>query len=355
MSYTIALTPGDGIGPAVVSATVPILETAADIGGFDIETRTYEMGAAHYLETGEVMTDETLAALEGHDAILLGGVGLPEVDNAFVAAEGHHRIRREFDLWNNLRPAYLFDESVCPLKGYERGDIDILWFRENSEGEYIDAGGRLERGGRTEMAMQCSAYTRTGIERIARAAFDAASERSGVVHNVTKSNVLSYGMRFWDEVLEEVAESYPDVTLEKLYVDAANLSIVSQPEIYDVVVAPNLFSDILTDATAGVVGGLGLAPSANLNPDRDVPGMFEPVHGTAPDIAGEGIANPLATVLSAALLLDDLGEPEAAGAIRSAVEAQLRDDTAPRTPDLGGSATTDAVASDLNGRLGESA
>ncbi len=354
MSYTIALAPGDGIGPAVVSATVPILETAAEVGGFGIETNTYEMGAGHYLETGEVMTDETLAALRDHDAILLGGVGLPEVDNAFVAAEGHHRIRRELDLWNNLRPAYLFDESVCPLKGYGRGDIDILWFRENSEGEYIDAGGRLERGGKTEMAMQCSAYTRTGIERIARAAFDAASEREGVVHNVTKSNVLSYGMTFWDEVLEEVADSYPDVALEKLYVDAANLSIVSRPEIYDVVVAPNLFSDILTDATAGVIGGLGLAPSANLNPDADVPGMFEPVHGTAPDIAGEGIANPLATVLSAALLLEDLGEPDAAEAIRAAVEAQLSDDSAPRTPDLGGSATTDAVAADLNERLAES-
>jgi tartrate dehydrogenase/decarboxylase/D-malate dehydrogenase len=351
MSYTIALTPGDGIGPEVVSATAPLLETAADSCGFEIETRTYEIGAARYLETGEVMADETLAALRDHDAILLGGVGLPEVDNAFVAAEGHHRIRRELDLWNNVRPAYLFDESVCPLKGYGQGDIDVLWFRENSEGEYIDAGGRLERRGATEMAMQCSVYTRDGIERIARAAFEAATDREGIVHNVTKSNVLSYGMTFWDEVVEEVAATYPDVRLEKLYVDAANLSIVSQPERYDVVVGPNLFSDILTDATAGVVGGLGLAPSANLNPDDDVPGMFEPVHGTAPDIAGEGIANPLATVLSAALLFENLGEHDAADALRSAVETQLGDDSAPRTPDLGGRATTEGVTADLNERL----
>ncbi len=353
MRYTIALTPGDGIGPEVVSATVPILETAAEIGGFDIELNEYDIGAAHYLETGEVMTDETLEALRGHDAILLGGVGLPEVDNAFVAAEGHHRIRRELDLWNNLRPAYLFDESVCPLKGYGRGDIDILWFRENSEGEYIDAGGRLERGGGTEMAMQCSVYTRKGIERIARAAFEAATEREEIVHNITKSNVLSYGPTFWDEVVEAVATEYPNVTLESLYVDAANLSIVTQPERYDVVVGPNLFSDILTDATAGVVGGLGLAPSANLNPDEDVPGMFEPVHGTAPDIAGEGIANPLATVLSGALLFEDLDERAAADAVRAAVESQLRDESSPRTPDLGGSATTDDVAADLNERLRE--
>ncbi len=351
MSYTIALTPGDGIGQEVVSATVPILETAADIGGFDLEMNTYEMGAAHYIETGTVMEDETLEAIRDHDAILLGGVGLPEVDNAFVAAEGHHRIRRELDLWNNLRPAYLFDESVCPLKGYGHGDIDILWFRENSEGEYIDAGGRLDRGGRTDTAIQCSVYTREGIERIARAAFDAATDRDGIVHNITKSNVLSYGAAFWDEVVEEVATEYPDVTLEKLYVDAANLSIVVQPERYDVVVGPNLFSDILTDATAGVVGGLGLAPSANLNPNEDVPGMFEPVHGTAPDIAGEGIANPLATVLSGALLFDDLGEDGAADAIRAAVEAQLQDESAPRTPDLGGDAMTDDVATDLNERL----
>lgn len=353
MSYTIALTPGDGIGPEVVSATAPLLETVADIGGFEIEAETYEIGAAQYLETGEVMHDETLAAVKDHDAILLGGVGLPEVDNAFVAAEGHHRIRRELDLWNNLRPAYLFDESVCPLKGYGRGDIDILWFRENSEGEYIDAGGRLDRGGQTEMAMQCSVYTRTGIERIARAAFEAATEREGIVHNITKSNVLSYGMTFWDEIVEAVATEYPDVQLETLYVDAANLSIVSQPERYDVVVGPNLFSDILTDATAGVVGGLGLAPSANLNPDADVPGMFEPVHGTAPDIAGKGIANPLATVLSVALLFEDLGEPDAVDALRSAVETQLRDDAAPRTPDLGGNATTEDVTADLDERLRE--
>lgn len=351
MSYTIALTPGDGIGPEVVSATGPLLQTVADICGFEIETQTYEIGAAHYLETGEVMGDDTLAAIREHDAILLGGVGLPEVDNAFVAAEGHHRIRRELDLWNNLRPAYLFDESICPLKGYGKGDIDILWFRENSEGEYIDAGGRLDRGGRTELAMQCSVYTRTGIERIARAAFEAATERGRLVHNVTKSNVLSYGATFWDEVVEEVAAEYPDVRLEKLYVDAANLSIVSQPERYDVVVAPNLFSDILTDAAAGVGGGLGLAPSANLNPDADVPGMFEPVHGTAPDIAGEGIANPLATVLSAALLFEDLGESDAADVLRSAVETQLGADSAPRTPDLGGNATTEDVAADLDERL----
>ena len=354
MSHSIAVVPGDGIGPEVVSGAVSILETLASRHGFDLEHAEYELGAEHFLEHGRVMEPGTMDELGSHDAILLGAVGHPDVDNAYVAAEGHHRIRRDLDLWLNRRPATLYAGDLSPLAGYGPGDVDLLWFRENSEGEYIDAGGTLERGGETEIAMQCAAYTRKGVERIARAAFDAAVDREGIVHNVTKSNVLSYGSAFWDEVVESVADGYPEVTLEHLYVDAANLQIVTQPESFDVVVAPNLFSDILTDATAGVVGGLGLAPSANLSPtDPAVPGMFEPVHGTAPDIAGEGIANPLASVLSVCMLLEDVSEAEAAADIEETVRTQLQDPDAPRTPDLGGDASTEAVVEDLERRLVE--
>ncbi|MFB6106944.1 MAG: isocitrate/isopropylmalate dehydrogenase family protein [Halobacteriaceae archaeon] len=352
MAHSLAVVPGDGIGAEVVPATVSVLETLASTHGFEVERTEYDLGAERFLDRGQVMADGTMADLRSHDAILLGAVGHPDVDNAYVAAEGHHRIRRDLDLWANLRPAVLYADRVSPLEGYGAGDVDILWFRENSEGEYLDVGGTLERGGETEMAMQCAAYTRTGVERIARAAFDAAADRAGVVHNVTKSNVLSYGATFWDEVVEDVAADYPDVSLEHRYVDAANMEIVTRPETFDVVVAPNLFSDILTDATAGVVGGLGLAPSANVNlSDPDVPGMYEPVHGTAPDIAGRGTANPLASVLSGGLLLEDLGESAAATALEGAVRDQLQDPDAPRTPDLGGDATTDAVVADLTARL----
>jgi tartrate dehydrogenase/decarboxylase/D-malate dehydrogenase len=351
-THSIAVAPGDGIGGEVVPAAVSVLETVAAARGFELALTDYEFGAEHLREHGRVMPEGTMAGLRGHDAVLLGAVGHPDVDNARVAREGHHRVRREFDLWANLRPAVLYAADVSPLAGYGAGDVDVLWFRENSEGEYLDMGGRLDRAGETEMALQCAAYTRKGVERVVRAAFEAATDRTGLVHSITKSNVLSYGSVFWDEVVAEVAADFPAVTLEELYVDAANLQVVAAPETFDVVVAPNLFSDILTDATAGVVGGLGLAPSANLNPaDDSVPGMFEPVHGTAPDIAGQGVANPLAAVLSAGLMLDELGEQPAADAVEDAVRAQLQDDDAPRTPDLGGDADTAAVVADLSRRL----
>jgi tartrate dehydrogenase/decarboxylase/D-malate dehydrogenase len=352
MSHDVAVLPGDGIGTEVVPVAVDLLEAVSERRGFSVETTHYEMGAERYIERGAVMAPGTIDELAEYDAMLMGAVGHPDVDNSRVAAEGHHRIRREFDLYANVRPAVLFDESVCPLKGYGEGDVDVLWFRENSEGEYVDAGGRLNRAGETELAVQTGTFTRTGIERIARAACEAASARSGSLHSVTKSNVLSYGASLWDEVVEAVVETYPDVTLHRLFVDAAALRVVTAPETFDVAVGPNLFSDILTDVTAGVVGGLGLAPSANRNPDDDsIPGLYEPVHGTAPDIEGRGVANPLATVLSAAMLLEDLGESAAAADLRAVVREQVKDPDAPRTPDVGGDGTTEVVAADLRDRL----
>lgn len=216
----------------------------------------------------------------------------------------------------------------------------------------MDAGGRLDRRASTEVALQCALHTRRGVERIARVAFEAATDRAGLVHSVTKSNVLSHGDGFWDEAVADVAADYPGVRHEHLHADAANLALVARPDEFDVVVAPNLFSDVLSEAAAAAVGGLGLAPSANRNPDDPAaPGMYEPVHGTAPDIVGEGIANPLATLLSGALMFDDLGEPGAADAVRRAVEGQVRDPDAALTPDLGGSATTGTVAEEVTARI----
>lgn len=352
MPYDIALLPGDGIGPEVVDATLPLLEAVAEGEDFDVRFTRYGWGSERYLERGEMIPEDAPDQLRPHDAVLLGAMGDPRVPDHVSSTEGHLVIRKAFDHYVNLRPARLFEGAPTPLAGYEGGDIDVLWFRENTEGEYVDIGGRLARGGRTEMALQTAVFTHHGVERIARAAFDAALGRDQKVTNVTKSNALPYGPVFWDEVVEEVASDYPEVELEHLFVDAANMDLALRPEEFDVVVSSNLFGDILTDLTAAITGGLGLAPSANLNPDvADVPGMFEPVHGSAPDIAGQGIANPLATFLSAALLLEDLGEADAAERLRDAVEAHLADPDAPRTPDLGGEAGTEAAAESVRSRL----
>jgi tartrate dehydrogenase/decarboxylase/D-malate dehydrogenase len=351
MVADIALLPGDGVGTEVLDATVPVLEEIADIYGFDVTFTEYDWGSEWYLEHGEMLPDSSYDQLASHDAILLGAMGHPDVPDHISSNEGHISIRREFDHYVNLRPAYLFDPTQSRLEGIERGDIDIALYRENTEGQYNDIGGRLDRGGQTEIALQTSVYTEEGIERIARRAFEAATERDGKVTNVTKSNALPHGPVFWDEVVETVAEEYPDVAVEHLYVDAAAMDLVRRPCDFDVILASNLFGDILSDLTAEIIGGLGLAPSANLNPDGDYPGMFEPVHGSALDIAGDGIVNPLATILSAELMLEDLGKEEAAAALRSTVEAQLIDDDAPRTPDLGGDAMTEDVINDLCDRL----
>jgi len=350
-TYDVALLPGDGIGPAVVDAAVTLVERLGETHDYELATTRYDWGAGRYLETGEVMPPDAFDRLRGADAILQGAFGLPEAPNGVISKQGHHAIRNAFDQYVNLRPAYLYDEDLSPLSGYGPGDVDIAWYRENTEGEYLDAGGRLERNEQAELAVQEAVFTRKGVERIARAAFEAARERDGHVTSVTKSNAIPHGPGFWDDVVEEVSEEYPDVEFEVLFADAANLALIERPETFDVVVSSNLFGDILSEAAAAVTGGLGLAPSGNVNPGNDAPDTFEPVHGTAPDIAGQGIANPLATVLSGAMLLENVGESDAAGALREAVGAHLRDDDAPRTADLGGAAGTDDVVSDVAGRL----
>ena len=351
MSYDIALIPGDGIGPEVVDATLPILDTAATAAGFDVETTRYDWGTDRYLNEGAMMPEDGLDRLASHDAILLGAVGHPDVPDHVTLNGLLLPIRKGFDQSICKRPAVLFEGVDGPLKGYSGGDIDVLVFRENTEGEYADVGGREHRGYENEVAVQSAVYTRRSTERIVRAAFEAASERSGHLTNVTKSNAQAHGMVFWDDIVAEVSEEYPGVEVERLLVDAASMDMVRRPDEFDVVVCSNLFGDILTDVGAIVTGSMGLAPSANVDPGRDNPSMFEPVHGSAFDITGEGVANPLATVLSGSLMFDHLGEDAAATALWDAVADQLADADAPRTADLGGESGTEAVAADLRGRL----
>jgi tartrate dehydrogenase/decarboxylase/D-malate dehydrogenase len=351
MSYDIALIPGDGIGPEVVDATLPILDAAATAAGFDVETTRYDWGTDRYLNEGAMMPDDGLDRLASHDAILLGAVGHPDVPDHVTLNGLLLPIRKGFDQSICKRPAVLFEGVDSPLKGYSGGDIDVLVFRENTEGEYADVGGREHRGYENEVAVQSAVYTRRSTERIVRAAFEAATERSGHLTNVTKSNAQAHGMVFWDDIVAEVSEEYPGVEVERLLVDAASMDMVRRPDEFDVVVCSNLFGDILTDVGAIVTGSMGLAPSANVDPGRDNPSMFEPVHGSAFDITGEGVANPLATVLSGSLMFDHLGEDAAATALWDAVADQLADADAPRTADLGGESGTEAVAADLRGRL----
>jgi tartrate dehydrogenase/decarboxylase/D-malate dehydrogenase len=253
-------------------------------------------------------------------------------------------IRTAFDQTVCKRPAVLFDGVLSPLRAYGGGDIDILVFRENTEGEYADVGGREHRSFENEVAVQASVFTRRSIERIVRAAFEAATDRSGHLTNVTESSAQPNGVVLWDDIVAEVSEEYPDVEVERLPVDTASVDFVRRPDAFDVVVASNLFGDIPTDIGGVITGSVGLAPSANVDPGGDHPAMFEPVHGSAFDITGEGIANLLATVLSGTLMFDHLGENAAASTLWDVVAAQLADADAPRTPDLSGTATTDVVA-----------
>jgi len=351
MAHDLAVIPGDGIGPAVVDAALPLVEQVADRHGIGLSITRYDWGSERYLAEGALLPDDAFDRLRTHDAVFHGAMGDPRVPDDVTSIEGPIAIRRALDLYVNLRPAYLFEGTPTPLSGYDPGEIDVEWYRENTEGEYGDIGGQLTRAGETDLAVETSVYTRQGVERIARAAFEAALDRDGHVTNVTKSNALRYGPTFWDDVVEEVAADYPEVELEHLFVDAASMALVRRPEEFDVAVSSNLFGDILTDLTAAITGGLGMTPSANVNPDLDVPGMFEPVHGSAPDIAGEGIANPIASVLTGALLFEDLGEAAAAADLRDAVAAHLADADAPRTPDIGGEAGTAAVADSVRRRL----
>ena len=351
MVRDIALLPGDGIGVEVVEATLPLVEDVADDRGIDLSFTRYDWGSERYLSEGSMMPDDATDRLAEFDAILLGAVGHPDIPDHVTLRGMMLPIRKTFDQQVCKRPSVLFEGVESPLRGYEGGDIDFVVFRENTEGEYSDVGGREHRGFEHELAVQTAVYTRKGTEAVVRAAFEAATEREGHLTNVTKSNAQAYGMVFWDDVVTDVSEEYPDVEVERLLVDAASMDLVRRPDEFDVIVASNLFGDILTDIGAIVSGSMGLAPSANINVEGEFPSMFEPVHGSAPDITGQGVANPLATALSTSMLFDDLGEADAAEVLWDAVANQLADPDAPRTPDLGGDAATEDVVADLRDRV----
>ena len=348
-SYNVALVPGDGVGPEVVVEGRKVLDAlSAQDGNMKFQYTSYPWGSNFFRETGRLMPEDGLDQLRPHDAILFGAVGDPEIPDHITLNGLILPIRRGFDQGICLRPSYLYEGVSSPLAGLGPGEIDMVIFRENTEGEYANMGGFLYHGTPQEVAVQTSVFTRKGTERIIRAAFEYARKRDKKrkVTSVTKSNAMAYGMVFWDQVFGEVAAQYPDISTESLLVDRACMDFVRGPQWFDVVVASNLFGDILTDIGAIITGSMGLAPSANINPEKHYPSMFEPVHGAAFDITGKGIANPLATILAVAMMLEHLGEEDAASKINKAVELNLHQGKV-RTPDLGGSATTGEVGDEI--------
>ncbi|GAA5041908.1 3-isopropylmalate dehydrogenase [Thermocatellispora tengchongensis] len=319
-SIRLAVIPGDGIGTEVVAEGLKVLEAV----GQKVESTTYDLGAKRYHATGETLPDAVLDELRGYDAILLGAVGDPSVPPGVLERDLLLRLRFELDHYVNLRPVKLFPGVATPLGEARPEDIDMVVVREGTEGPYTGAGGVMRRGTPQEIATQESFNTAFGVERVIRYAFDKARSRPRkkltLVH---KTNVLTYAGDLWSRTLQRVAADYPDVTTDYCHVDAASMFFVNQPERFDVIVTDNLFGDILTDIGAAIAGGIGLAASGNVNPDRTAPSMFEPVHGSAPDIAGQGKADPTATILSVAMLLDHLGLTEAAAKVEQAVADDL--------------------------------
>ena len=351
-AFRIAVIGGDGIGPEVIEQAIRVADRAARADGATLQWDRLPWSSAYYKEHGRMMPEDGWGVLQAHDAVLFGAIGSPDVPDHVTIHGLLLPMRRKFDQYVNLRPAYLYDGVPCPLcdrdpqtggvRPKAPGSIDMVVYRENTEGEYAPIGGRLYQGTPHEIAIQTNTFTRRGCERIIRAAFEGARWRRRKVTSITKSNAMQFGMVLWDEVFRGVAKEYPDVEAGSLLVDAAAMDFVRRPETFDVVVASNLFGDILTDLGAIITGSMGVAASANINPERAYPSMFEPVHGSAPDIAGKGIANPLAAILSAALMLDHLEARRGAEAVRRAVAAVLRVGK-PRTPDLGGNAKTGDV------------
>lgn len=340
--YRVAVIPGDGIGKEVTPAAMHVVDAAGKRWGFRLERTEFPWGGDYYLEHKVVIPDEGMKQLAEHDAIYLGALGAPDKVPDHVLLRGSIiRIRQEFDLYINLRPVKVLEGVPGPLK--DPGNVDMLCVRENSEGEYIGMGGRMKRGTPDEVVLQTAVFTRKGVERVMRYAFEEARRRRKDLACATKSNALNHIMVFWDEVCDEVARDYPDVRVRKFHIDALVARMVTHPHDLDVIVASNLFGDIITDLGGALQGSLGIPASANLDPTRNRPSMFEPVHGSAPDIAGRGIANPIAAVWAASMMLDFLGETEAARGVMAAVE-QVAAAGQVRTPDLGGSNSTQEVA-----------
>ena len=337
----IAVIPGDGIGKEVVPEGIRVLEAAASRYGLDFDFDDFDFSSCdYYAKHGQMMPDDWKARIQGHDALFFGAVGWPDTVPDHVSLWGSLiQFRREFDQYVSLRPARLMPGVASPLAGREPGDIDMMIVRENTEGEYSSIGGRMFPGTEREVVMQESVMTRTGVDRILRYAFELAKKRSGRLTSATKSNGISITMPYWDERVAEMAENYPEISVDKYHIDILTAFFVLHPDRFDVVVASNLFGDILSDLGPACTGTIGIAPSANINPEHAFPSLFEPVHGSAPDIAGKGVANPVGQIWAGAMMLDHLGHPEAAAGIVTAIERVLSE-PALRTADLGGKSDT---------------
>ena len=339
-TYKIAVIPGDGIGKEVVPEGLGVLEAVGRRFDFAFEWGEFDWGCERYKETGRMMPEDGLEQLRAFDSIFFGAVGWPGIPDHISLWGLLIPIRQRFQQYINLRPVRLLEGVPTPLAGRQPGDIDFLCVRENNEGEYSAIGGRHYQGTEEEMAVQQSVFTRKGVDRVLRYAFDLAKARPKKhLTSATKSNGIIHTMPFWDERVVEVAKDYPDVHWDKYHIDILTAHFVAHPDWFDVVVGSNLFGDILSDLGPAVTGTIAIAPSANINPEGDFPSMFEPVHGSAPDIAGQGIANPIGQVWSAAMMLDHLGESEAAAAIEGAIERMLAEGDI-LTRDMGGTANT---------------
>jgi tartrate dehydrogenase/decarboxylase/D-malate dehydrogenase len=349
-SYRIAVLAGDGIGPEVIAEAEATLELTAVLGGFTVSIERFQAGGGHYLATGVPMAPDVPDRLAGFDAILAGPFGDPRVPDDLLLWGTILKLRQRFDQYVNVRPAKTLPGVQGPLRS---GPLDVVVVRENTEGEYAGAGGRVHRGRAGEVAIETSVFTRQGTERVIRYAFEyARAHRRRRVTSATKSNALRHAMPFWDDVMRNVSADYPDIEHESVLVDALAARVVSDPKSLDVIVASNLFGDILSDLTAAAAGGLGTAPSANLDPTRAHPSLFQAVHGSAPDIAGRGLANPVAEILSVALMLEFLGQANCARAIERAVRTSTAArDT--RTRDLRGTATTRSAGEAIRTELAD--
>lgn len=344
-TYKIAVVNGDGIGAEIVPAGVSVIKAVAEKYGFELALTNFSWGAGYYLEHGEFMPTDGIEQLKKFDAIYFGAVGLPEVDDTLPAKDYTFKVRTELQQYVNYRPVKLFAGIESPLREKTEKDIDFIILRENNEGEFVQNGKVLYPETANGVAVETTMVTRLGVERIAHYAFKLARKRRNHVTNVTKSNTLIHSLGFWDRVMGEVAAQYPDVEYTKMYVDNASASFVLKPEVFDVIVTTNMIGDILSDLGGAIMGSLGLGGSGNINPEKNFPSMFEPIHGSAPDIAGQNIANPIGQIWSAAIMLEHLGELEAAQNIVNGIQHTTA--AGNLTKDLKGTATTSEVANSV--------
>lgn len=345
--YKIAVIAGDGIGPEVIAEGVKVLKKVAELdGGFEFEFTEFPWGCEYYLENGEMMPKNGIEILSKYDAIFLGAVGAPGVPDHISLWDLLLAIRKGFDQYVNLRPVKLLKGAPCPLKNVSESDVDMVFVRENSEGEYAGSGSWLFKNKPNEVVIQDGVFSRAGCERIIRYAYELAKKEGKTLTSISKGNALNYSMVFWDQIFEEIGKEYPEVKTYSYLVDAASMFMIKDPKRFEIVVTSNLFGDILTDLGAAIAGGMGLAAGANINPERKFPSMFEPIHGSAPDIAGQQKANPLATVWSASQLLDFFGYTDWGKVLIDCIEEVLVDRKV-LTADLGGTNSTREVGEEI--------